>query len=94
MTMRAFSTVLLAGVVIVALSGCSSIKKLTGQRNDKVLPGQREEILSPDQTKAQNPDIVKKDTAGTSGDIEDPIPCDPAAEACGSGIDQEAGTEG
>ncbi len=94
MIMRTLSTVLLAGVVILTLSGCSSIKKLTGQRNDNVLPGQREEILSSDQTKAQNPDVLNKDTAGTPGDIEDPIPCDPAVEACGSGINQEAGTEG
>jgi hypothetical protein len=94
MNMRAFSAIMLSAAVVVTLSGCSSIKKLTGQRNDSTLPGQREEILSPDQTKAQNPDVLNQDGAGTPGDIDDPVPCDPNVEACGSGIDQEAGTEG
>jgi hypothetical protein len=94
MNMRTFSAILLAGAIVLALPGCSSIKKLTGQRKDNVLPGQREEILSPDQTKAQNPDVLTQDSAGTPVGIEDPVPCDPNVEACGTGIDQEAGTEG
>jgi hypothetical protein len=94
MNWGAFSAVVVSAGVVVTLSGCGSIKKLTGQRNDSKLPGQREEILSPDETKAQNPDVLNQDAAGTPGEIEDPVPCNPNVEACGTGIDQEAGTEG
>ncbi len=46
--------------VAVLLGGCSTFKKLTGQRNDTVLPGQREEILSPDQYTAKNQELERK----------------------------------
>jgi hypothetical protein len=41
-----------------ALGGCSSIKKLTGQRDDSVLPGQRENVLPPERQVAQDPAVV------------------------------------
>jgi uncharacterized protein YcfL len=45
-------------ISLLALVGCSSIKKVTGQTNDKVLPGQREDILSPDQQTARDPIVT------------------------------------
>lgn len=70
------------------LAGCSSFKKLTGQRNDTVLPGQREDILPTDQQ--VNPKPGKK--GSLSSDVP---PCDPAVDVnCETGVDQEAGSSG
>ncbi len=98
MTSRAKTSLALAlllAVSAVSVSGCSSIKKLTGQRNDTVLPGQREDILPPEQTRAQDPSVLQKDTAtapgGSPAGGTDTIPCDPSAQDCSSGVDQEAG---
>jgi hypothetical protein len=75
-------------VLVIAaslLAGCSSFKKLTGQRNDTVLPGQREDILPPEQQVNPKPG---KD-GNTSADVS---ACDPAVDLnCGSNVDQEAG---
>jgi hypothetical protein len=71
-------------VAALLLAGCSSFKKLTGQRNDTVLPGQREDILPPDQQ--VNPKPGKKDSL--SANVP---PCDPATDLnCDAGVDQEA----
>lgn len=43
---------------LIVLGGCSSIKKLTGQRDDTVLPGQREDVISPDKQVAQDPAVT------------------------------------
>jgi outer membrane protein assembly factor BamE (lipoprotein component of BamABCDE complex) len=40
----------------LALSGCSTIKKFTGQRDDTVLPGSREDVLPPQKIQAPEPD--------------------------------------
>jgi hypothetical protein len=48
----------------IALSGCASIKKLTGQRDDSVLPGQREDVLPPEKQIAQDPKVRGKQPAG------------------------------
>jgi hypothetical protein len=91
MTSRTLSLVamaLLVGMSSLPLSGCSGIKKLTGQRNDTVLPGQREDILSPEQTRAQNPDDMQKDAAKPA---DGEAPCDPTLEDCPAAVDQEAG---
>lgn len=42
MSIRRFTILLLAGL---ALSGCGTIDKLTGQTDDTVLPGQREDAV-------------------------------------------------
>ena len=50
---------LLIGVALVAsvgLSGCSTIKKFTGQRDDTVLPGSREDVLPPQKIAAPEPE--------------------------------------
>jgi hypothetical protein len=91
MNHRALSLVamaLLLGMSSLPLSGCSGIKKLTGQRNDTVLPGQREDILPPEQTRAQNPEDMQKDVTRP---IETDIPCDPSQLDCPASVDQEAG---
>lgn len=46
----------------LALSGCSTIKKFTGQRDDTVLPGSREDVLPPQKIQApeQEPAAQKK----------------------------------
>ena len=59
-------------VLIVALVGCSSFKKLTGQTNDTILPGQREEVLAPDQQTARDPEVTRK-----KGEL-----CDPTVSIC------------
>ncbi len=56
----------------VALSGCSKLKKLTGQTNDTVLPGQREDVLPPDQQTARDPVVTRQKSAA----------CDPAITTC------------
>jgi hypothetical protein len=71
------------------LAGCSTLKKVTGQRNDTVLPGEREDILPPDQQ--VNPKVGEQ----TAGDAST-APCDPTVDkdCVTGGIDQEAGGEG
>ncbi len=69
------------------LGGCSTLKKFTGQRDDKILPGERENILPPDQQ--VNNDIATKAAKGADA----VAPCDPKVEVCAGtddGIDQEA----
>jgi hypothetical protein len=49
----------MVGVVLassLALSGCSTIKKFTGQRDDTVLPGAREDVLPPQKIAAPEQD--------------------------------------
>lgn len=60
MNRRALFSLSLAAL---SLGGCSKLKKLTGQTNDKVLPGQREDILPPDQYTAKSEDLTKKPQA-------------------------------
>ncbi len=92
-----------AFVAASLLGGCSTLKKFTGQRDDKILPGERENILPPDQQ--VNNDIAAKDAnnadagvetspdASIDTNIDTPAPCDPKVEVCAGtedGIDQEA----
>lgn len=71
------------------LGGCSTFKKLTGQRNDTVLPGQREEILSPDQYTAKNEDLNAPPADGAGAPPATVPP--PAAEACNPDVDPDCG---
>jgi hypothetical protein len=50
----------------IAISGCASIKKLTGQRDDSVLPGQREDVLPPEKQVAQDPKVRGKQPAAST----------------------------
>ncbi len=59
-------------VLAVALSGCTTLKKLTGKTDDTVLPGQREEILPPDQQTARDPVVTG----------QQPRPCNPKITKC------------
>jgi hypothetical protein len=71
-------------LVASTLTGCGSLKKFTGQRNDTVLPGEREDILPADQQ--VNPRPSKADDLAA-----DSAKCDPAVDAnCAPGVDQEA----
>jgi hypothetical protein len=64
----------LAAVALSLLSGCASMKHLTGQTNDTVLPGQREEILPPDQQQARDPSITgQPDTAANQPITQAPV---------------------
>jgi hypothetical protein len=56
----------------VAVSGCTKLKKLTGQTNDTVLPGQREDVLPPDQQTARDPVVTGPKSK----------PCDPTITKC------------
>jgi hypothetical protein len=86
--MKATRLILALIISISLLAGCSSFKKLTGQRNDTVLPGQREDILPADQQ--VNPKPGKKGALSA-----DAAACDPAVDLnCETGVDQEAGGSG
>ena len=86
MKSTAFRLFVAVAVVGSLLGGCSTLKKFTGQRNDKILPGQREDILSPDQQVNQDPSVSGKKTLGAGG-----VPCDPAVDICPpAGVDQES----
>ena len=58
--------------VVIALGGCSTLKKITGQQNDTVLPGQREDILGAEQQTAKNPAVMAKSKTV----------CDPNVSVC------------
>ncbi len=66
----------------VSATGCTTIKKMTGQTDDSVLPGQREDILPPDAQTAKDPKVTgKKNTACDTNDIN-----------CIPPVDQESST--
>lgn len=63
-------TLMLAAAI--AMPGCTTFKKITGQTNDTVLPGPRENILPPDQSTARDPAVTGKQDK----------PCDPKITKC------------
>jgi hypothetical protein len=78
-------------IVLTALGGCGSIKRLTGQTDDSVLPGQREDVLPPEKQVARDPAVVGGTRTPTSaGDSieqepieQEPIePKQPASQKC------------
>jgi hypothetical protein len=83
--MRIARFILVSVCAATLLTGCSTLKKFTGQRNDTVLPGTREEILPPDQQ--VNPKPGNKDVLNG-----EPAQCDPAVDdrCAGKAVDQEA----
>jgi hypothetical protein len=67
----------------VALAGCSTLKKVTGQSNDTVLAGQREEIIPDDQKTAKDPTLGGQDQAQSDVPADEPIvPCNPKKQLC------------
>jgi uncharacterized protein YceK len=81
------------------LAGCSSFKKLTGQRNDTVLPGERENILPPESQVNRSADVDNAGTGGaggTAGTGADLPACEPNSldPNCQPPIDQEASGDG
>ena len=82
MTARHHIIVLCAAALV--LSGCSSLKRLTGQVDDTVLPGERETILSPEQT--ASPTLEPADAATAADEpaaVDEPIvpDCDPKKDS-------------
>jgi hypothetical protein len=65
----------LALSALIVLGGCSSIKKLTGQRNDTVLPGQREDVLPPDRQVGQDPAVMGKAKSTAAECTPDDLNC-------------------
>jgi hypothetical protein len=78
----------------IALSGCSQIKSLTGQKDNTVLQGERETILNPDQTRIQNPDVKQQSRTSQAPEplpdddvVSEPLekdlaaPCDPEIDS-------------
>jgi PBP1b-binding outer membrane lipoprotein LpoB len=69
------------------LSGCSSLKRMTGQIDDTVLPGERETILSPEQTASPKlePQSASDDAVASEepAAVDEPIvpDCDPTKDA-------------
>jgi hypothetical protein len=81
----------------LALAGCSTLKKVTGQSNDTVLPGQREEIIPDDQKTARDPIVAGQGQVQSQApaDVSDPadvpapapiVPagCNPKKQLCPS----------
>jgi hypothetical protein len=50
--------IILGLILVMALTGCSSWKKLIGKNDDTILPGAREDILAPEQQTAKDPKVV------------------------------------
>ncbi len=87
--MNAIKQCLILLAVGNALTGCSTIKDLTGQNDNTVLPGQREEVLPPEQQTARDPIVTGEQQQGD--DIQSSQqPCDPNDLNCLAPIDQEA----
>jgi hypothetical protein len=63
----------------LAMSGCSTIKKFTGQRDDTVLQGAREDVLPTQKIQAPEPDPVQ------------PKKCQPLDTKC---LDAQQGADG
>ncbi len=79
-------TVMVIVLSALLVTGCSQIKRLTGQRDDTILPGERESVLSPSQTKINDPDV--KQSSGSAATAPDPnvsndlaAPCDPEIDS-------------
>jgi hypothetical protein len=68
--MRArFLSSLLVLAMLAAVTGCTTVKRATGQLDDTVLPGEREEVLPPEQQTARDPSVMGKSNSDTlSGD--------------------------
>jgi uncharacterized protein YceK len=67
----------------LALAGCSTLKKVTGQSNDTVLPGQREEIIPEDQKTAKDPIVAGQSTAQQDVPTDQQVaPCNPKKQLC------------
>ena len=73
----------------VALAGCSTLKKVTGQSNDTVLPGQREEIIPDDQKTAKDPIVAGQGQVQSQApaDVPNAVPivpnaCNPKKQLC------------
>jgi hypothetical protein len=73
-------TLIALSLAMSLLAGCTSLKKLTGQKDDTILPGQREEVLPPDAQTARDPLITGEKSKDC--DLNDPD--------CIPPIDQEA----
>jgi hypothetical protein len=65
---------------LVVLGGCSSVKKLTGQRDDSVLPGQREDVLPPEKQVAQDPNVTRSGQTKPAECAPDDLSCLPPAD--------------
>ena len=73
----------------IALSGCTSLKRMTGQVDDTVLPGQRETVIASDQQTARDPVITggqplpgTQTSTSQSLSSDGGLACDPAKDLC------------
>lgn len=77
-----FRNLLILFTAVALLAGCTTLKKLTGQKDDSVLPGTREEVLPQEAQTARDPVIT--------GEQAKEAECDPKDPDCIAPIDQEA----
>jgi hypothetical protein len=56
------TTVILGLILVMALTGCSALRRITGKNDDTILPGAREEILDPDKQTAKDPSVLGQQT--------------------------------
>jgi hypothetical protein len=82
--MKKISIILLLAALGLSASGCTSMKRLTGQMDDSTLPGQREDILPPDAQTAKDPEVEGKKKSAYK--------CAPDDLNCVAPVDQESST--
>jgi hypothetical protein len=82
--MKKISIFLLLVALGFSASGCTSLKKMTGQMDDSTLPGQREDILPPDAQTAKDPEVTGKKKSSYE--------CAPDDLNCVAPVDQESST--
>lgn len=88
--MKKLPTFLLVALLATSLMACSTVKKLTGQRDDSILPGNREEVLPPEAQTARDPEVTGKKSAPCNPDDVSCTP--PPTDQETSEIDQESST--
>jgi hypothetical protein len=89
MPMKKILIVVLMALLGVSVMGCSTFKKMTGQRDDSILPGQREDILPSDAQTAKDPNVSAKNKQQQQ---QQETACDPADVNCVPPVDQESST--
>ena len=88
--MKKLPTFLLVALLATSLMACSTVKRLTGVRDDSILPGNREEILPPEAQTARDPEVTGKKTAPCN---PDDLNCTtPPSDQATTEIDQESST--
>lgn len=77
--MNRLALVVAVASLSIAITGCSAMKRATGQLDDSVLPGQRENVLPPDMQTARDPSVTGGNAAASGSGISN---CEPGEPNC------------